>query len=267
MNVRMAPVVMHVDITERKRGEDKIVHLNRVYAMLSGIHTLIVRVQDRDELFREACRIAVEHGKFGIAWIGLLDPATLEVTPVACDGLDPTEHLGDFRSSAHADHPFGKGEVGRALRERKAAFSNNLSRTPSPAGERRKVALRSGYLSRIALPLLVENNPVGVIVLFARERDFFNEEELKLLSELAGDISFALENISRQQKLDKAAQELRESERRFSDLLGNVELVSLMLDCERAHHLLQRLPAAADGLAARGSDWPGLVRAFHTARS
>ena len=48
------------DITERKRTAGRIVHLNRVYAVLSGINTLIVRVNDRDELFREACRIAVD---------------------------------------------------------------------------------------------------------------------------------------------------------------------------------------------------------------
>ena len=61
------------DITERKEAEDRITHLNRVYAVLSGINTLIVRVRDRDELFREACRIAVEEGGFRMAWIGIVD--------------------------------------------------------------------------------------------------------------------------------------------------------------------------------------------------
>ena len=65
----------------------------------------------------------------------------------------------------------------------------------------------------------------------------------------------------------RGAEELRESERRFSDMLRNLELVSLMLDPRRADHLLQRLPAAADGLAARGGDWPGLVRALPAARA
>ena len=51
------------DITEREKAEARIKYLNRVYAVLSGINTLIVRVHDRDELFREACRIAVETGR------------------------------------------------------------------------------------------------------------------------------------------------------------------------------------------------------------
>jgi hypothetical protein len=43
---------------------------------LSGINSLIVRVSDREELFRESCRIAVEAGAFRMAWIGVIDPQT-----------------------------------------------------------------------------------------------------------------------------------------------------------------------------------------------
>src|SRR4029078_11270647 len=59
------------DITERLRDETRILNLNRVHGVLSGINTLIVRVQDRDHLFEGSCRIAVEYGKFSKAWIGL----------------------------------------------------------------------------------------------------------------------------------------------------------------------------------------------------
>jgi len=68
------------DITEQKQAEIRIRSLNRVYAVLSGINTLIVRARDRQELFDEACRIAVEDGNFGMAWIGEFDRITLEVT-------------------------------------------------------------------------------------------------------------------------------------------------------------------------------------------
>ena len=65
---------MAEDITERKRAEISIKRLNRVYAVLSGINSLIVRVRDRDELFREACRIAVEEGGFRMSLIAMTLP-------------------------------------------------------------------------------------------------------------------------------------------------------------------------------------------------
>src|SRR3990170_2916743 len=66
----------------------KVTRLNRVYSVLSGINTTIVRVHERDELFAEACKIAVEHGKFEMAWIGMLDATSRNVKPAAIAGRD-----------------------------------------------------------------------------------------------------------------------------------------------------------------------------------
>ncbi len=62
-------VTMIEDITERKLTEIRLTYLSRVYAMLSGINTLIVHTKDRDELFQGACRIAVDEGGFRMAML------------------------------------------------------------------------------------------------------------------------------------------------------------------------------------------------------
>jgi PAS domain S-box-containing protein len=77
------------DITEQKRSELKIKRLNRVYAVLSGINSLIVRVQDRDLLFKEACDVAIEHGRFKMAWIGVVDRSAQKIVPIASAGAEP----------------------------------------------------------------------------------------------------------------------------------------------------------------------------------
>ncbi|MBI2509343.1 MAG: GAF domain-containing protein [Betaproteobacteria bacterium] len=191
------------DITERKLQELKIARLNRVLSVLSGINSAIVRIRNRQELFEEACRIAVEHGGFGIAWIGMLDPETLDVIPAACAGIEADSLLARSLNSARPDLPRGQGVVGRAIREKRAAFSNDLLAEPVAGGERRKEAIRRGYRSVIALPLLVENTTVGSLSLFAKEAGFFTDEESKLLTELAGDISFALDHLAKAEKLEK----------------------------------------------------------------
>ena len=77
------------DITDQKRSELKIKRLNRVYAVLSGINSLIVRVQDRDILFKEACEVAIEHGHFKMAWIGVVDRSAQRILPIASAGAEP----------------------------------------------------------------------------------------------------------------------------------------------------------------------------------
>jgi diguanylate cyclase (GGDEF)-like protein len=55
------------------------------------------------------------------------------------------------------------------------------------------------------LPLLVSDEAMGVFALYAGEAGFFDEEEMKLLLELAGDIAFALDHIEKNEKLDYLA--------------------------------------------------------------
>ena len=192
------------DITVRRLAEDKVRRLNRVYAVLSGINSLIIRVHSRQELFDEACRIAVEQGQFGIAWIGLLDAAAQEVTPVSWAGSE-AEDLKDLKANVAAGGLEGQGSVARAIRERRPAIVNNLVGEQELGGPRRREAIKRGYRSMISLPLVVEGAPIGILSMFAREPNFFNEEEIQLLSELAGDISFAMEVIGKDEKLNYLA--------------------------------------------------------------
>src|SRR5260221_7857772 len=59
--------------------------------------------------------------------------------------------------------------------------------------------------SFVALPLIVNDEPAGVLLLYARVRDFFDEEEMRLLHELAGDISFALHHLEQKAQMDYLA--------------------------------------------------------------
>ena len=193
------------DITQFKLQEQRIERLNRVYAVLSGINNAIVRIRDRQELLEEACRIAVEDGGFGIAWIGNYDAGTREITPVASAGLQENDTLRATKLVLHDDAPQSRGLISRMIAERRPAYSNDITMEPEVGGDRRAEAIRRGYRSVIALPLLVEGSLVGNLSLFAKEADFFNEDELKLLTDLAGDVSFALDHIAKEERLNYLA--------------------------------------------------------------
>jgi diguanylate cyclase (GGDEF)-like protein len=84
------------------------------------------------------------------------------------------------------------------------------------------------------LPLLVADAAVGVLALYADEIEFFHEEELALLAELAGDIAFAIDHIDNQERLDYLAY--------YDDLTG---LANRRLFLERVAQYLRS--AASDG--------------------
>ncbi|MBI1733434.1 MAG: PAS domain S-box protein [Gammaproteobacteria bacterium] len=188
-------------ITDRKRAETSIRRLNRIYAVLSGINMLIVRERDRQRLFEQVCRIAVEQGQFGLAWIGNVDPGTHSITPMAISGPDADRELiTGVKFSAREDRPEGNGTVGQAVRTGKIVYRNDLAAVEGPTPALREFC-RRGYRSAISLPILSRAACSAVVVLYSREAGFFDREELTLLSELAEDISFALAYIEQEEKV------------------------------------------------------------------
>ena len=194
-------VVMHLNITERKKTEARIVYLNRVYAVLSGINTLIVRVSGRDELFKEACRIAVEQGGFRMAWIGIINRSEMKIVPIGSAGMDEKllAAISETMSLNEAGRPLGNNMASQAIREKKALLFNNLLDNPKVGFG--KLHAEYGVLSMAILPLIVGDEAIGVLTLCASEVEFFQEEEMKLLTELAEDISYAIDHIGNEEKL------------------------------------------------------------------
>jgi diguanylate cyclase (GGDEF)-like protein/PAS domain S-box-containing protein len=187
------------DITEQVRAQERINRLNRVYAVLSGINGAIVRIRERPQLLEEACRIAVEAGGFVMAWIGLVDRARSLVEPVARAG-----NVGDFFATAPMavleTKPGGHGLAGQAVRAKRPILSNDVQNDPQRL-MRRELAER-GINSLAILPLVVDDEAVGTLALYAADAGFFDAEELRLLEELAGDVSFALDHIAKAQRLE-----------------------------------------------------------------
>ncbi len=177
-------------ITKRKLAEDHARRLNRTLAMLSDINQAIVRVRDLPTLFEQACNIVVEKGDFGMAWVGLLDPATQRVKPVAHAGV--TDGVLEGNGLILSGEVQGRSASARALRAGQHIVCNDLAHDRR-ASRWRAEALRMGCRASAAFPLIVAGEVRGTLTLYADETDFFDADELRILDELAGDIAFAME--------------------------------------------------------------------------
>jgi len=187
-------------ITQLEAQQLKIGRLNRIKTVQSGINSAIVRLRERQPLLDEACRIAAEDGGFAMAWVALTHGPLTALDPVAMRGLDGPQ-LDRLRLAlSKSALPRRRALPYRALDEGKAVYSNDLAQA-DPADAICADALASGFGSAIALPLTPWERSVGVIMLYARDPHLFDEDELKLLGELAGDISFALKHIEQEEKV------------------------------------------------------------------
>ncbi|HET9270598.1 MAG TPA: PAS domain-containing protein [Vicinamibacterales bacterium] len=200
------------DVTERRRAESRIRHLNRVYAMLGGISEALVREKDPETVLNAACQITVNTGGFRMAWIGLYDDTgTVRVRAHAgadAGALDLIERL------ILAEPPGGCRFTADALLRGRHAICDNIATDPDTAGWRSE-ALSRHYRSMAALPIMSSGRPIGVFNLYASEPDVFDEQEVRLLDDVATDISFALEVLRRDL-------ERRQAEERFRLVVDNI---------------------------------------------
>ncbi|MGA7297638.1 MAG: EAL domain-containing protein [Rhodanobacteraceae bacterium] len=197
------------DISERKIAEmtlresaQNIKRLNRVYALLSHLNALIVRVADRDELFDEACQIAVTHGGYCMAMICMVDKASGRIAPIASAGKDRKlmAAVSEFLTSPQR---VPETLVARAVQEKSIYIVNDMQ--SEKAALLSELYLERGVRSMALLPLMVAGEAVGVIALYAAETGYFNDEQKKLLTDLAGDVAFAIDHIEKQERLDYLA--------------------------------------------------------------
>jgi PAS domain S-box-containing protein/diguanylate cyclase (GGDEF)-like protein len=203
-DARITGVIVTVrDITERIEQQARIERLTRISTVLSSINSAIVRIRDREMLLQEACRIAVTDGAFQTAWIGMLDDGGTEGKVVAAAGSEQ-DYYDRVRLTLSEDSPVRDRPANVAMRTAHPVICNDIATDPA-FDQLRDELLAKRHVSMAAFPLIAEGHVVGAMSLFADTRDFFDEPEMKLLNELAGDISFGLEYIQKDRRLNYLA--------------------------------------------------------------
>lgn len=232
---RLAPAVRRAlkDVAAREAqhaAELRIERLTRVLQMLSAINAGVVRIRDRTHLFEETCRIAHDVGKYALAFVVLIDPSTRMAAPVAWSGLNA--EFSDqvrFRVDGSADDTVEDETVtGRALRTGTEVVCNDLL----GAGNRLKFGselFSKGIGCLVSIPLLVDETPIGALTVAAAELCSVSEEELRMLREVAANLSFALQYLHREESVRFLSY--------FDPLTG---LAKRALFCERVARLLAR---------------------------
>ena len=184
---------------EQRRQEAQIVRLDRVLRMLSGVNGLVIRIRDRMELLAETCRLAVKVGGYAAAIASAKTPGAFSLQPVAWSGVDRgvTESLRVAVAESAAQETSAISKVIKSGHD----YVCNDTAALEPVAPFNDVMVQSGLRSTVALPLLIDNTTIGVLLLAAHESDAICDEELRMLREVAGNLSFALQYLQQDTKV------------------------------------------------------------------
>lgn len=225
-------------INKRKHAELNLQRLNRAWHVATECTHILFHASDEITMLSSVARVVVESGGYKQAWIGKPsgDPAhPVQIVAFAGYGNDtPMSAQGAW--ARRNNYP---GAATTALTTGKMHILRDILHDPQHIVVRNR-ALGLGYQSSAALPLMGDGRILAVMVLHAAERDAFDEEEIRLLDELSGDIGFGIASLQARAAREQAEQQSRENEKRFREIfeqaavgITRADLSGVIIDCNQ----------------------------------
>lgn len=210
-------IVLSYSTVIYRRAEDGLRKTNRALKTLSECNQALVHAANESGLIREICRIIVEVGEYRLAWVGFADrDEEKTVRPVAQCGYEEG-YLETVRIT-WADTERGAGPTGTAIRTSKPSVVQNIPVDPRYKPWRAD-AMKRGYASSIALPLVDGDRAFGALNIYAVEPNAFHTEEVNLLVELTNDLAYGIASLRMNDQRVQVEQALSASEEQFRRLV------------------------------------------------
>ncbi len=240
------------DITARKKTEEKLKQTNRLLNLLSKANEAIMRATDEQTLLNEVCKIVVKIGGYSGAWIGCYNEEKNLIQLKAKAGQ--LKDLGIYRQIPCGKESYLFFPACETIKNKKIMVINELEKEISKPEWIIK-AQKKGFPSMVSLPLIIENKAAGLITIYAPEPNSFTTNEIKILQDLASDITFGILSLrtkkemeATQEKLIATVGKLRQQEKIAQELsrsiIGAQEKERLYLASEIHDNLLQSLVAS-----------------------
>jgi signal transduction histidine kinase len=173
-----------------ERSEAQLRRVNRALRTISEVNQALIRATSEEDLLRDICRIVTDFGGYRLAWVGFARrDAGCTLEPVAASGID-MEALRALDLS-WAEGRDGGSPAARAACHGEVHVVQDVAAHDESAPWR-AAALQFGALSTVALPLVRDGEPFGSIAIAADRPHAFDEEEMRLLGEMADDLAFGI---------------------------------------------------------------------------
>jgi PAS domain S-box-containing protein len=217
---------------ERYRAETQLRRINRANRALSLCNEAMVRATDEAEFLQRICEVIVEEGGYRFCWVGSAEEDEIKSVPPVAHAGSEEGYLSKLNIT-WADTERGRGPTGTSIRTRQTVLARNIA-TDAGMAPWREDALKRGYGSSIAIPLLVDSDVFGALTIYAAEPDAFGNEEEHLLSELASDLAFGITALRTRVEREKAEEGIRrlnaELEQRVIKRTAELQAANILKD-------------------------------------
>lgn len=184
--------------------------MNKALSLILECNRRITRSRDENLLLQSMCQAIIEIGSYPMVWIALLDEADeLSIRFVATRDAIDAQGLENSSFAENPDNP-----CWQAVNSHKSMliWDIQLNSISVPVDT---FALRAGLKSAFAIPIKVNNQKFGIMVVFTDQEYGLDESELAMLTELGNDIAFGVSAIKGEAVMRSIHDLLKESEERY----------------------------------------------------
>jgi len=189
------------DQSELVAARRRIERQRDLYDLLSRCNHVAARLRDRQSLFDDIVRLAVEHGRFLFACIveTRADGTVVRVSNFGDDGgyLEPV-HL-----QTHPEDPTGQGPAGQCVREGVTVVCNRFLEDPRTRPWH-ELGHAVGVQGVATVPIRLRGAVIGALIVHSGEPDFFEPDIVQTLEEITGEIQFGLEALETRKELEES---------------------------------------------------------------
>lgn len=189
------------------QSELALSRMNRLYAAWTESSEIIVRQKNAQLLLTNICQILANRVPFDLVWVGVSDVDGW-VDSIAHSGTSAA-YLDNIKVSVDPSRSGSCGPVSKVLRTGNYQVINQFLHDTGAYWHTE--ASRYGFNSVAAFPLFRAGKVYACIAVYSVEPDFFTQALISLMSGLANDVTFALENIDRETQQHKAAIKLEQA--------------------------------------------------------
>ncbi|MBF0444050.1 MAG: GGDEF domain-containing protein [Magnetococcales bacterium] len=224
--------------SKRQLLESQLEEKERVLKAFTSCNEAIASAANETQFLNQICQLIVKSGGYKFVWVGIaIEDEEKSVKPVAQHGFD--DGYLDTLKVSWGENKYGQGPTGKAIRSGRPEVSKDISKDGN-FRPWKKAAIKRGFSSSLALPLMNNGDTVGALNLYARRKNAFQEEEIQHLENVALDISHGILSFREQSKRQK------QEEKNQRSLLSKIAISALLETSLEPLSLTRQLEVSLD---------------------
>lgn len=213
-----------IDITERKRIEEEIRRQRQRQLALHEVNAAITTTLDLRTVLELLLKKIDLLLPYAAATVRLFNRETGTLDPAACRNIRE-ENWKSERWQV------GRGLTKLVFESKSPLFVRNVQ--SDPRAWQQELLRREGLVSYLGVPLIVKEEPLGVLSFYTKEEYDFQQDEIEFLTALAGQAAVAIHNSQLYDEVQKGKDRLNEAHSQLSALYDVTTIASQSLELDK----------------------------------